>query len=150
MVAVQPEQCSPVVDAFHKKLKPIDFTDFKGFPDTVAGGLADPHPWDGDTALEMLYQTKGFAYTVSDSEIVQAQRDLASTEGIFGEPSGVAAVGALIKMIDDGIIDLSDTIIIPITGHGLKDLNVLNNVSSQALVVPANINILEREINKNK
>lgn len=150
MIAVQPEQCSPVVDAFQKKIKPIEFTDFKGFPDTVASGLADPHPWDGDTALEMIYQTNGHAFTVTDQEILQAQRDLASMEGIFGEPSGVASVGALSKMIQNGIVDSSDTIVIPITGHGLKDMNVLDTASSQVLLVPANIEVLEQQMNKNK
>jgi threonine synthase len=146
MVAVQPEQCSPIVDAFHKKIKPIDFTDFSGFPDTVAGGLADPHPWDGDTALEMLYLTNGFAYTVTDEEILTGQRELASMEGIFGEPSGTAVIGALSKMVNEGVIESSDMVVVPITGHGLKDTNVLNAAASNAIVCPAEINILAKKL----
>lgn len=147
MVAVQPEQCSPVVDAFHKKIKPLEFTDFSGFPDTVAGGLADPHPWDGDTALEMLYLTKGHGLTVTDDEILSGQRDLASMEGIFGEPSGTAVIGALFKMVEAGIIDPSDVVVVPITGHGLKDPNVLSGAENDAILCPADINILEKELN---
>ena len=146
MVAVQPEQCSPVVDAFHKKIKPLEFTDFTGFPDTVAGGLADPHPWDGDTALEMLYLTNGYAFTVNDSEILAGQHELASMEGIFGEPSGTAVIGALHKMVDDGTIDSSDVVVVPITGHGLKDTNVLNDLAKQAIICPADIKILEEKL----
>lgn len=146
MVAVQPEQCSPVVDAFHKKIEPLNFTDFTGFPDTVAGGLADPHPWDGDTALEMLYLTKGFGYTVTDQEILSGQRELASQEGIFGEPSGTAVIGALEKMVNDGTIEANDVVVIPITGHGLKDTDVLNAAANDAIVCPADINILEQKL----
>ena len=150
MVTVQPEQCSPVVDAFHKKIAPLEFTDFKGFPDTVAGGLADPHPWDGDTALEMLYETNGYAYTVSDKEILDGQHMLASMEGIFGEPSGTAVIGSLKTMVNDGIIDHSDIVVVPITGHGLKDTAVLNESASKAIVCPADINILERKMKENR
>ena len=149
MVTVQPEQCSPVVDAFHKKVKPLEFTDFTGFPETVAGGLADPHPWDGDTALEMLYLTNGLGYTVTDKEILDGQHDLASMEGIFGEPSGTAVIAVLKKMIDDGTMDSSDIVVVPITGHGLKDTNVLQASAANAIVCPADINILEKQL-KNK
>ena len=148
IVAVQPEQCSPVVDAFHKKIKPLEFTDFKGFPNTVAGGLADPHPWDGDTALEMLYLTSGLAYTVTDQEILHGQHELASKEGIFGEPSGTAAVATLHKMINDGSVDASDIIVVPITGHGLKDTNVLQSAASSAIICPADIKLLEEKMKK--
>lgn len=146
MVAVQPEQCSPVVDAFHKKVKPLDFTDFPGFPDTVAGGLADPHPWDGDTALEMLYLSNGHAITVTDQEILAGQRELASLEGIFGEPSGTAVIGALEKLVDSGVIDSSDLVVIPITGHGLKDPSVVSDAANDAIVCPADIVELEKNL----
>jgi threonine synthase len=146
MVAVQPEQCSPVVDAFLKNINPLDFTDFPGFPNTVAGGLADPHPWDGDSALDSLYLTNGHAITVTDEEILNGQRQLASLEGIFGEPSGTAAIGALFKMMDDGTIDSSDAVVVPITGHGLKDPSVVSDAANDAIVCPADIKLLERKL----
>ncbi|MHA2366766.1 MAG: threonine synthase [Candidatus Hodarchaeales archaeon] len=146
MVAVQPAACSPVVSAYKDKVKPLEFTTWPGFPDTVAGGLADPHPWDGDTALEMLYKTKGHAVAVSDDDILAGQRLLASTEGIFGSPSGVACIAALKAMIEDGIIDKSDIVVLPITGHGLKDPQVLQNAVNEAITCTPELKILSDEL----
>jgi threonine synthase len=146
MVAVQPDACPPVVKAFHDKVKPLEFKAWEGFPETVAGGLADPHPWDGDSALEALYQSKGNAVEVSDSLILEYQGVLASKEGIFAEPSGVAAIAGLKKLVDDGTIDKSDLVVVPITGHGLKDPQVLQSRYSEAIVTPADVGLLEQKL----
>ncbi|MFX0116230.1 MAG: threonine synthase [Candidatus Hodarchaeota archaeon] len=148
MAVVQPTACNPVVKAFKNKMDPLEFADQPGFPDTVAGGLADPHPWDGDTALEMLYFSEGEAISVSDSEILEAQQQLAATEGLFGSPSGVAAIAGLRKLVEDGIIDSSDVVVVPITGHGLKDPAILNDKVKEAIVCPADLSILSEELKK--
>ncbi|MHA2249652.1 MAG: pyridoxal-phosphate dependent enzyme [Candidatus Kariarchaeaceae archaeon] len=142
MATVQPDSCAPVVTAFKNKIKPLEFTDQPGFPDTVAGGLADPHPWDGDTALEMLYLTQGAAVSVSDPAILEAQYQLASMEGIFASPSGVAAVAGLADLVNEGSIDTSDVVVIPITGHGLKDPSILESKVEDAILCPPDIGIL--------
>jgi threonine synthase len=67
-------------------------------------------------------------------------------EGIFGEPSGTAVIGALSKMVNEGVIESSDMVVVPITGHGLKDTNVLNAAASNAIVCPAEINILAKKL----
>ncbi len=145
-VAVQPEACNPIVQSFNHKLKPFEFKDKGGFPDTVAGGLADPHPWDGDSALEVLYRTQGSGVSVSDEQIMEGQSMLASREGVFGSPTGVAAIAALIKMVNDGQIDPSDTIVIPVTDHGLKDPTVLQNRFNEAILCKNNISELGTKI----
>ena len=151
MVAVQPEACAPVVKAFHDRVKPLEFEAWQGFPETVAGGLADPHPWDGDSALEALYESKGTAITVNDHQILEYQRILASKEGIFAEPSGVAALAGLNLLIYEGTIDKNDLVVVPITGHGLKDPQVLQDRYSEAIVSPPDINVLETKLKgKNK
>ncbi|MHA2496794.1 MAG: pyridoxal-phosphate dependent enzyme, partial [Candidatus Hodarchaeales archaeon] len=145
-VVVQPTACDPVVKAFKDKVKPLEFSDKPGFPDTVAGGLADPHPWDADTALEMLYLSKGEAIAVSDSAILEAQQLLASTEGLFGSPSGVAAIAALKNLVDQGLVDRPDVVVVPITGHGLKDPKILQKKVEAAITCPADLSILAREL----
>ncbi|MHA2032372.1 MAG: pyridoxal-phosphate dependent enzyme, partial [Candidatus Kariarchaeaceae archaeon] len=147
-VVVQPNACDPIVQSFNQKLKPFEFRDKEGFPDTVAGGLADPHPWDGDSALDVLYRTNGAGVSVSDAEIMEGQTRLASREGIFGSPTGVAAIAALIKMVNDGQIDSSDTIVIPVTDHGLKDPNVLESRYKEAILCSANILELQDKLPK--
>ncbi|MCY3413711.1 MAG: threonine synthase [Candidatus Heimdallarchaeota archaeon] len=146
MVVVQPDACKPIVTAFNNKVKPFEFADQPGFPDTVAGGLADPHPWDGDAALEMLYLTKGYGVGVSDPKIMEGQRLLASHEGIFGSPSGVAAIAGLEAMVNNGIIDPADVVVVPITGHGLKDPAVLQDQFEKAIVCPADVEQLAKKM----
>ena len=58
---------------------------------------------------------------VSDDEILEAYRLLASREGVFGEPASAASVAGLIKTVNQGL-DLSDKrVVCIITGTGLKD-----------------------------
>ncbi|MHA2075476.1 MAG: threonine synthase, partial [Candidatus Hodarchaeales archaeon] len=125
MVAVQPEECAPIVNAVRGKINPFEFQDWTKTPNTVAGGLADPHPWDADSALEAIYKSKGTGIAVNEVDILETQRWLAKYEGIFGEPSGTAALSGLKHLIENGTIDPQDTIIIPITGIGFKDPEIV-------------------------
>jgi len=128
MVAVQPEQCSPIVESFRKRVDPLNFMDWNFTPETIASGLADPHPWDADSALEALYESKGEAVSVSEEDIIRTHSECAKKEGIFGEPTGTAALAGLERLVFDGTIDPTDVIVIPITGTGFKDIkSILNN-----------------------
>ena len=73
LVAIQPEGCAPLVRAFERNDNPFQIEPWD-HPDTIAGGLADVYPWDGDTGLIALKETGGTADKVSDSEILEAQR----------------------------------------------------------------------------
>jgi threonine synthase len=137
MVAVQPAECAPIVNSVNKKVKPLDFIDWTKTPNTVAGGLADPHPWDGNEALEAIYESQGSAIAVDEPEILKTQRWLAADEGIFGEPSGTAALAGLEALVNDGTIDPSDFVVLPITGTGFKDPEVVfENVTIYDAITP--------------
>jgi threonine synthase len=69
--------------------------------------------------------SEGTALSVSEEEILQAQGLLASLEGVFGEPSGVAGIAGVKELRESGIIDGSDTVVVPITGTGFKDPEVV-------------------------
>jgi threonine synthase len=125
MVAVQPQECAPIVQAVLDKIQPLEFKDWPKTPNTIAGGLADPHPWDADSALEAIYESNGTAIAVDEKSILETQRWLATYEGIFGEPSGTAAIAGLIQLVNLGTIDPSDCIVVPITGIGFKDPEVV-------------------------
>ncbi|MHA2096273.1 MAG: threonine synthase, partial [Candidatus Hodarchaeales archaeon] len=137
MIAVQPAECAPIVNSVKKKVQPLDFIDWTKTPNTVAGGLADPHPWDGNEALEAIYESQGTAVAVNEPDILRTQRWLAADEGIFGEPSGTAALAGLELLVDDGTIDPSDFIVLPITGTGFKDPEVVfENVTFYNAITP--------------
>jgi threonine synthase len=103
--------------------------------DTVAGGLADPFPWDGDAALKYLNIAHGEAIAVSDDAIEEALVELGKREGIFAEPSGVAALAGLRELVSQGVIDRSDQIIVPITGSGFKDLATPDRLTPKVPVI---------------
>jgi threonine synthase len=114
--------CSPI-SAAHKA--GLDF--FKPVkPDTIAKSLAIGTPADGFYALRAIKETGGAADDVSDDEIREAMRLLAETEGIFTETAGGVTVGVTRKLIASGKIPPQDSVVICITGNGLKTLDAVN------------------------
>lgn len=91
-------------------------------PSTVAAGLSDPFPWDGDVGLEAVRVSQGAAVAVPDPAILEAARDLARFEGVFAEPSGAAGVAGLRSLLEQGHLDSKDRVVVLVTGSGLKDL----------------------------
>jgi len=120
IAGIQPDGCAPVVRAFKEGVDPLRIEPWAN-PKTVAGGLKDPIPWDGDAALKSMRDSGGVAEVVTDEEILEAQELLAKTEGIFAEPSGVASIAGLMRLAKAGVIDPDERVIVEVTGSGLKD-----------------------------
>ncbi|MFX1367566.1 MAG: threonine synthase [Promethearchaeota archaeon] len=133
-VVVQPEGCAPIVRAFNENQNPLEIKPWDS-NETVAGGLADPFPWDGDAALKYLGISKGAAIAVSDPEIEKYLVLLGKLEGVFAEPSGVAALAGLKQLVEQGVIDRADRIVVPITGIGFKDLATPDRLTSPVKLV---------------
>jgi len=134
MVGVQASGCNPIARAFNEGRDSIIS---ESNPSTIAGGIADGlngYAKDGDYTLATINKTNGFALDVSDEEIMQAQKILAHQEGIFVEPSAAAGVAGLMKSIKTEQLNKHSTIVVILTGHGLKDLK---NVSTNVDTVPA-------------
>jgi threonine synthase len=117
MVAVQAEGCAPIVRAWDAHR---DSAEFFQNAATVASGLRVPGPLGDLMILSMLRQTKGTALTVSDEEILQAARELASLEGIYASPEGAATVIAARKLAASGWIKAEETVVLFNTGTGYK------------------------------
>jgi threonine synthase len=117
MVAVQAEGCAPIVKAWEAKR---DAAEFFANAATIASGLRVPGPLGDLLMLRMLRQTKGTALTVSDAEMLQAGRKLASLEGIFAAPEGAATVIAARKLAASGWIEPEETVVLFNTGTGYK------------------------------
>ncbi len=66
-------------------------------------------------------KTGGAGVSVSDREILRAVRELAAFEGIFAEPSGAAGLAGLERMLSDGDISKDETVVVLVTGSGLKE-----------------------------
>jgi threonine synthase len=117
MVAVQAEGCAPIVKAWEAHR---DRADFFSNAATMASGLRVPGPLGDQLILRMLKQTQGIALTVSDDEMLQAGKELASQEGIFAAPEGAATVSAARKLAASGWIKPEQTVVLFNTGTGYK------------------------------
>jgi threonine synthase len=123
--------CSPVSAAFaagHDVVRPAK-------PDTIAKSLAIGNPADGPYVLDVVRRTGGSIADVSDDEIVDSMRLLASTEGIFGETAGGVTLGVLRKLLAAGQLDPDAETVIINSGDGLKTLDVI----AEAMPLPAPI-----------
>lgn len=117
MVAVQAEGCAPIVRAWEAHRESSEF--FQNAA-TVASGLRVPGPLGDFIILRMLGQTHGTALTVTDDEMLQAGKELASLEGIFAAPEGAATVGAAHKLAASGWLKPHETVVLFNTGTGYK------------------------------
>ena len=138
LVAVQPEGNYPFVRAWMERADPDKIRPWEKPPETIATGLEDTFPWDGDAGLRALYKTNGYGVVVKDDEIVEAMKLLASLEGVFAEPSGAAGLAGLIKAIEDRQVDKDETVVVLVTGHGLKDPDIVKKTAGEVpLINPA-------------
>ncbi len=136
MLAVQATGCAPLVQAFHTNQDPFKIIPCDS-PHSVAEGLCDPLPWDGDIALTAVRDSEGSAIAVEDDAILHAQKLLAKYEGIFAEPTGVTGLAGLIDQLESGAQDHTETILIEATGGGLKDQDiVIQRVTTPPVIDP--------------
>lgn len=86
-------------------------------PETVASAIRIGNPARWQEAVTAFSESNGVVRAVTDEEILDAYRILASTEGIFCEPASAASVAGLLKYGADG----AQKIVCVLTGNGLKD-----------------------------
>ncbi len=90
-------------------------------PETIATAIRIGNPASWDQALAARDDSGGLIDMCSDAEILSAYRLLASKEGVFVEPSSAIGVAGLLKLQSAGKLDKGQTIVITVTGNGLKD-----------------------------
>ncbi len=116
--AVQAEGCAPVVKAWTEGAQTTTVWEN---PVTQAPGLRVPGPFAGRQMLSILRETGGGGVTVTEGEIVDAQKLLARVEGIWTAPEAAATVAALIRMKDRGQVDAGTRVLMVFTGAGIKN-----------------------------
>lgn len=123
LYAIQAETCQPVVQTW-KGLQP-NAKNYTGKP-SLANGLAVPNPFAEDMILKTLRESKGQPLAVSDNEMVAAVKEIARKEGLIIAPEGGALWSALLQMVQLGIIQRAEKILLLNTGSGYKYLeNIL-------------------------
>lgn len=105
-------------------------------PETVATAIriGNPASWDG--AVHAYQESQGQINFVTDSEILDAYRTIASREGVFAEPASAASIAGVIKLHKEGYFQPGDSVVCVLTGHGLKDPNIaIQSVDASPVVV---------------
>ena len=121
-VGVQAEGCAPLARAFSAGLERYERV---AAARTVAHAISNPAPPAGNSALRMARAHGGMIIAVSDDEILEAQRDLASREGLFCQAESAVTWAGLRKLAREGRVERGSTAVLVLTGGGLKTLHVL-------------------------
>jgi threonine synthase len=122
MVSVQAAGCQPIVKAFAEG-KPESVLHENA--QTVASGLRVPKALADYLILRALRESNGLAIAVTDEELLRAQQEIAETQGILPCPEGGATWAALQKLVGQGVVKPTETIVLFNTGSGLKYPDVL-------------------------
>jgi threonine synthase len=125
--------CSPITSAAKRGVTEID----PQKPHTIARSLAIGNPADGIYAVKTIMASGGAGEDVNDDEIVEGIRLLAETEGIFTETAGGVTVAVARKLIRQGRLNPEESIVLVITGNGLKTIGALQGrIAESALIRP--------------
>jgi len=115
-------------------------------PKTIAKSLAIGNPADGYYAKDTVFQSKGSAALVTDEEIQEGIKLLAETEGVFTETAGGVTVAAAKKLIREGKIKPSESIVLAITGNGLKTQEAIQKSVGSPVAIEANLSSFEERV----
>jgi threonine synthase len=135
MLGFQAEGAAPIVRG-----EPVEA------PETVATAIriGNPASWAGATAARD--ESGGLIEAVSDGEIMDAQREIARSEGIFCEPASAAGVAGVRRLAAEGRIGPGETVVCVLTGHGLKDPDSVQAEEGSLTPVAADLESIRREM----
>ncbi|MBW9223210.1 threonine synthase, partial [Methanothermococcus sp. SCGC AD-155-E23] len=147
MTGIQAEGAKPIVDAFKRGSREIIPVEN---PETIATAIRIGNPVNYPKALDAIYSSGGYAESVSDNEIIEAQKLLARKEGIFVEPASAASIAGLIKLLDMGIVDRDERVVCVTTGNGLKDPDAAIRASEKPVEIECDMDVLRSVIERIK
>ena len=115
-------------------------------PETIATAIRIGNPASWEKAVKARDESGGVIEMVSDEEILNAQKLLAKSEGIFCEPASAASIAGLLKKSREGIFKPTDVVVCTLTGNGLKDPNVVISQIQEPKIVQPDLNVVLKEI----
>jgi len=128
LIGVQAEGCSPITDAFSEGIRqPISIAETR----TEASAIRVAIPIYGKHAIQALQESNGVAISISDEEMISTGKQIAKLEGIFPEPASAATVACLKPLVEQKLVESSDTIVSLITSSGLKTDDILQTITKR-------------------
>ncbi|MGH2456389.1 MAG: threonine synthase [Candidatus Limnocylindria bacterium] len=115
-------------------------------PETVATAIriGNPASWAGAEAARD--ESGGAIEAVTDEEILQMQLRILRLEGIFCEPASAAGVAGVAGLCRDGRLHRSEGVVCILTGHGLKDPDVVAGEEGSLTPIPADLDSIRRAL----
>ena len=142
-IAVQPDGSSAIVRALRSgEDQPAEMTG----AESVADSLTVQTPRNAIGCMAEIRASGGSGVTVSDEAILAAISDLASSTGVFAEPAGAAALAGLRAALDQNLVNRDETVILMVTGSGLKDVGATAKALPSLEPVEANLEGVERAV----
>ncbi len=143
MIGVQAEGSAALARAWERGAETAEPVEASTFADSISVGM----PRDQVKALRAARESGGAFVRVSDEEIAAALALLARHAGIMAEPAGATGLAGLRKMAEQGRLRASDTAVVMVTGHGLKDIDgVKRAIHREAIVVEKALEDVEEKI----
>jgi threonine synthase len=143
MTGIQAAGSAPIAEMIKtgsKELKPV------AKPETIATAIRIGAPVSWKKAVNAIRNSGGTAETVTDDEILEAQKTLSRLEGLFVEPASASSIAGLKKLVQNGTLDKDERIVCVTTGHGLKDPDIAIRRSEKPLEVEAEIAAIEKAL----
>ncbi|MEP6585233.1 MAG: threonine synthase [Candidatus Udaeobacter sp.] len=132
---------------------PIFYDRIVDKPETIASAIRIGNPASWQQARAAIVESHGAIDVVSDEDILAAQRWLAQHEGIFVEPASAASIAGFFKCCDSADaayscqkIPEASRIVCTVTGHGLKDPDVITGQMSELKPIAATVAEARRAI----
>ncbi|MGC8971637.1 MAG: threonine synthase [bacterium] len=113
-------------------------------PKTIATAIRIGNPASWKSAVAAAKESGGIIDMVSDEEILDAYKFVASMEGIFVEPASAASIAGLLKYVREGKIERGSIITCVLTGHGLKDPDTAVKSASPPIIISPSIEELAK------
>jgi len=121
LYVAQAAGCNPITAAIREGNETIS----PMRPNTICKSLAIGNPADGYYAFKAVKESGGYAGDASDEAIIEGMELLAATEGIFTETAGGVTVATAQRLIAAGVIPRDESLVLSITGNGLKTQEVV-------------------------
>lgn len=100
-------------------------------PETIATAIRIGNPASWEKAMRAIRESKGIVAAVTDEEILESYQLLARKEGVFAEPASCAALAGILKMKREGRLEKGVTVVLILTGNGLKDPDIAIHLYKQ-------------------
>jgi threonine synthase len=114
--------------------------------ETIADSISAGLPRDRAKALRAVRETSGAFVSVPDKEILAAIPAFARLTGVFAEPSCAAVYAGAERAVQSGLIHKDESIVLLMTGNGLKDIRRAQQSVGEGLRVKPNIDSVRQAL----